>query len=702
MMYLDKRSKAILSELIWRDSSITVEEITKKFRISRRTVYYDLDKINDWLKSNGLEIVQYFRGKGYYIPEGEREKIAKKLEVADKWEYEYSADERLAWLAIYLLTRDRPLFLEDLSELIRVSRNTTIDDLKKLKKELELYSLQLLSKRGEGYIVQGSEGDKRKAIVYYLSKLIPEPLDWHTFLSNTRALFSEERQKQTILSQELIQIQTILNECEQELNIQFADDTLNSLVLRFWLFGKRIVQGKEISMDPIEKEIINQTKEFQAAKIASKKLEQIYHVLLPEDEVYYLATHLLSAKVQYSAQANEDDETRTLKLVAEKMVTDFQAFACVSFSNKKEVEANLVLHLKPAFYRIKYGLKAENPLADQIKRKYKDVYLITKKVIHHFETLVGESIHDDEIALIAVHFGGWLKKEGLQPEKRKKAIIVCPSGIGTSTILKHQLDGLFSTVDFIDIISAREYENRSYSNVDFIVSTVPIKEAKHPTFIVNPILNDKDKERLIKKVHALTGTEQSAFRVSVDSIMGIIKQYSSIQDEKSLKLALKEYLHQPIMTKEKGEGPNLLDILKGQYVTFLNEVNDWEDAIRKAAHPLLQDKVIQPSYVHAMIQYVKKLGPYNVVVPNVALPHGKPEDGALKLGMSLLILQKPVSFSSKENHQVRLLFVLSSIDNQLHLRALSQLSELLSSRKTVVELMECKTKESVLQILSTS
>ncbi|MBB3908781.1 PTS sugar transporter subunit IIA [Anoxybacteroides rupiense] len=268
--------------------------------------------------------------------------------------------------------------------------------------------------------------------------------------------------------------------------------------------------------------------------------------------------------------------------------------------------------------------------------------------------------------------------------------------------LKHQLDGLFSTVDFIDIISAREYENRSYSNVDFIVSTVPIKEAKHPTFIVNPILNDKDKERLIKKVHALTGTEQSVFRISVDSVMDIIKQYSSIQDEKSLKLALKEYLHQPIMTKEKGEGPNLLDILKGQYVTFLNEVNDWEDAIRKAAHPLLQDKVIQPSYVHAMIQYVKKLGPYNVVVPNVALPHGKPEDGALKLGMSLLILQKPVSFSSKENHQVRLLFVLSSIDNQLHLRALSQLSELLSSRKTVVELMECKTKESVLQILSTS
>jgi mannitol operon transcriptional antiterminator len=35
----------------------------------------------------------------------------------------------------------------------------------------------------------------------------------------------------------------------------------------------------------------------------------------------------------------------------------------------------------------------------------------TKKVISHLEDVMGDEIPDNELALITMHFGGWIEKE---------------------------------------------------------------------------------------------------------------------------------------------------------------------------------------------------------------------------------------------------------------------------------------------------
>ncbi|MCT2194396.1 hypothetical protein U9M73_16395 [Paenibacillus phoenicis] len=45
------------------------------FHVSKRTIYYDMDKINHWLRQGGLAPVQYVRSRGFLLPESSRSQL---------------------------------------------------------------------------------------------------------------------------------------------------------------------------------------------------------------------------------------------------------------------------------------------------------------------------------------------------------------------------------------------------------------------------------------------------------------------------------------------------------------------------------------------------------------------------------------------------------------------------------------------------
>lgn len=103
-------------------------------------------------------------------------------------------------------------------------------------------------------------------------------------------------------------------------------------------------------------------------------------------------------------------------------------------------------------------------------------------------------------------------------------------------------------------------------------------------------------------------------------------------------------------------------------------VDNWEEAIAIAARPLLNNGVIDDTYVEAMIESVEKNGPYIVLKDYFALPHAQAGKGVNKVGMSLLTLEESVDLKGNE---VKVFLVLAAVDASAHLGALSQVSELL-------------------------
>ncbi|EIB96691.1 PEP-dependent phosphotransferase system subunit IIA [Pantoea sp. Sc1] len=82
------------------------------------------------------------------------------------------------------------------------------------------------------------------------------------------------------------------------------------------------------------------------------------------------------------------------------------------------------------------------------------------------------------------------------------------------------------------------------------------------------------------------------------------------------------------------------------------------------------------------------------------MPHARPEQGALGLGLSVLLLGTAVKFDSEENDPVKVLFMFAAPDSNSHIEMISQLAEVLSDENIMAQVFNADSHEALLAILS--
>lgn len=128
-------------------------------------------------------------------------------------------------------------------------------------------------------------------------------------------------------------------------------------------------------------------------------------------------------------------------------------------------------------------------------------------------------------------------------------------------------------------------------------------------------------------------------------------------------------------------------------------VRSWEDAVAEAGRLLVECGAASSDYARAMVETVKQLGPYIVIGPGIALPHARPEAGAVRSALSLVRLHPPVAFGNPDLDPVDLVLGLAAVDGDDHLRLMSALAEALGNDDTVAGLRNATTPEEILKIL---
>ncbi|MBQ4867737.1 BglG family transcription antiterminator [Priestia megaterium] len=666
---LDKRSTAVLQVLLQAATFISVQELMKQFQVSRRTIYYDIEKINDWLCQQELEFVQYTYGKGFFLNDQAKDQVAKQFSHVMPSAY-LSVEDRQIYVALMCILRGGKIGTQQLMDETEVSRNTVLQDIKDLKNKWAKKSISLTYSYKDGYEVKGSESDIRNLLYIHITELLSQ--------------HQEELLKRVMKADyEYSMIYNWLVECEDKLGMAFTDKMLTQLAYMLTCCIQRIGGKRYVDALITRKEELEKTRQYKALQ----EIESVLGFDFPPHEKHYLATVLLSAKVNVVNQADSDDWMRT---IVKEMVSRFQAYACVVFEDRNRLEQNLYIHLKTAYYRLLYNIHLPNPMLSAIQTKYQDIVELTKKALLPLENSLQTRINEDEISYFALHFGGWMKKqEGRQ--KQKRIVIVCANGIGTSRMLQYQLEQLLTDAELIGPMTVRDYEQFK-ETYDLVITTTPLKKRMN-VMLVNPILTDDEKQRLIDLV------EPASSQLTTQAIMGIIKQHANIQDEPALLANLKLVIQQSKKMVREDKKPMLHEVLQEPFLQLTDSADDWKSAVRLAAKPLLNYEYIEPSYVEAMIKSVEQLGPYIVIAPKVALPHARPEQGVNRVGMSMLRLKEPVYFSTEKQHGAQLIIVLAATDNETHLKALSQLSMMLSENDNIDKLIAMNTKQEMLALI---
>lgn len=130
-----------------------------------------------------------------------------------------------------------------------------------------------------------------------------------------------------------------------------------------------------------------------------------------------------------------------------------------------------------------------------------------------------------------------------------------------------------------------------------------------------------------------------------------------------------------------------MGLVKLENVQICEKANDWREAIKISVQPLEQGGYVKSCYKDGIIENVEKLGPYIMIADEIAMPHARPEQGAIETQIGITLFREGVRFDGKET-TARLFVTLAAKDSDSHVDALVKISELLSDDETVEEILE--------------
>ena len=143
----------------------------------------------------------------------------------------------------------------------------------------------------------------------------------------------------------------------------------------------------------------------------------------------------------------------------------------------------------------------------------------------------------------------------------------------------------------------------------------------------------------------------------------------------------------------------ILDLLKSQNIAVNVKAADWKEVVDETGKLLLEADQIEEKYIEAMKQSIIDNGPYVVIGKGIALLHARPEDGVKENCLSLITLQDPVEFGNENNDPVQIAFAFGTVDNDKHVKTISELSVVLMEESAVDKIAEMGSAEEILNYI---
>ena len=677
---LSDRGKRILDELV-SNPSVTSMTLEKKYSLTRRQFGYSFNKINEWLMTNNLPVIERTRQGHFIIDQSVFTKLSVEEEGAPVDTTVLSESQRVHFIIMMLLSSNEELSLNHFSIELDISKNTILSDLKRVQMYLNQYDLNIRYSRKSGYLLEGKEFQIRKLLITLTYQLLKVP----NGKIRIKALAN-------IHTEEINEFNNRIESVENNLNLKFTDEKMATMPFILILILRRIEKGNEINSFSIQYNELSTTKEYQATEEIFRDVKQI-----PVEERLFITLHLLTTNVYWSEYLTDDDTVTKLVPAIDTMLRLFEKSACIYLQDREQLLNKLLQHLKPAYYRIKYQLTEMIDIQESLRGKFKELHHLVKRSTGPLEDLIGFEIPASETTYITMLIGGWITRQGDSIEKKVKAIVVCPQGVSVSKLMFNELRELFPGFVFLDSLSVREFLDYDLDH-DIVFSPTSLETDKK-LFISKPFLGREEKYRLRKQVMlALHGYIPND--INVHSLIDIIKNHGVINNEKRLIEDIQKYIHRDeessIIQDMEGKDISLHELLTPQFISVRKSVRTWEEAVQVSAKPLIESGKIDPRYVEAMILHSKE-DPYIVIGPDIAIPHATPEEGVNEIGMSLLRLEESVKFT--ENYSINLVIVIAAVDKQQHIHALTQLMKLAGSERDRTRVINAASVEEIYEFI---
>lgn len=376
---------------------------------------------------------------------------------------------------------------------------------------LNKYQLKVVRKPGSGTEIEGSEEDYRRAIRAFIdenlnTKMIREVYETETNFKN-RCEFLKKSSIGQLLNDDIVkQVMDCIMEVKNERISSLTENAYMGLIIHISIAINRILNHDTIDSQKQFFQRFQEDEDYLLASEIVKKLENNLNIIIPDIEVSYVCLHIKSAKHEKIHPGNteiEELEGRKLQQLVNDMIDAFDKEKAYFLKQDDEFIQGLLAHLQPTLIRLSHNMGIQNPVLEDIKANYRDIYQKCLRVAEVLERTLDKKVPEEEVGFLTVHFGAALvRMEGEKEEIRQVQVgIVCSSGIGISRLMSSKIEKLFGTRMEITAYGKNDLTPYIIGKTDFFISSIPMESGDFPVIYVNPLLNDEDIEQIRKTLY---------------------------------------------------------------------------------------------------------------------------------------------------------------------------------------------------------
>jgi mannitol operon transcriptional antiterminator len=522
-MKLSARLIQILLLLLTSEKPIPAGILAENMQISKRTVFRELENADNDLKEYDLNLETKSK-KGISILGSESNKN-KLLEELNRLEYSdpQNKEERHNRLILEILKQEEPQKIYYYSSLLKVSEGTVNNDLDSVEEWFSKNNITIVKRSGRGIYLSYKEEDYRKACMRYVYRNAEDPLSRLSDLI------------------ELNIVNNVIDSIKQVKNNKLSGMTESSyteLIVYLSIMTKRILTGNKNTREKSISLIGQNIKDYEFVLELISLLSEKFSAEYTTTEIIDLYIYIKGAKLQH-INDNEDifEIEPEIRYMVYEMIQQYDSTIAYQLKQDTDFVKGLIAHIRPTIIRLQNGIEIQNPFQKEIKNLYPRVYEKAQRVAKVIENKFNIQVPEQELGLIAIHFGGAevrLKRD-YKYSRKVNVGVVCSSGIGISALLSSRISHIFYDKVRVITFSLSDLSSNRIQDVEILISTFDISNSNYNYIKVNPMLNEKDVlviseaiENVFKNAAPSKSSEKADTLTQVEEIGLITKEISSI------------------------------------------------------------------------------------------------------------------------------------------------------------------------------
>lgn len=503
MKMLTIRGFQLLTKLLESSEPLRLKDLSEQFKVSTRTIKYDLDDVKSWLNKQNID-VQSQPNKGIWVEcnQSRRSEMLHALPQIERDNVYLDQSARVRRMIMMMLATNEYITASNFAERMRVSRNTTLNDMNQMDELLHPWEITLERKHRAGYKLLGDELSLRLLFEHLLHVDLTNHEIYNIMSRITKKGIADG---EPMLIAEILPVYKMVEKQTANVlasaHLLLPQSDLLRMLFRSTISVIRLNNG--ITMDGyrlLSKE--------NADNFTVNLIEKVYASLqLPIFEGEYL---YISGEIDN--HLNQIDLVKVTKEII-NFVSEKQG---INYHKDPKLYSNLFAHLSLRFQKGEINFTEVNPFTDELKRDYLPLFESIKQACETYLSPQKITVPDSFVSLIVLHFIVSFERTFNQRGKIR-TLYVCATGRGVARLIKNRVEREIIDIDIVKNCSIMEVDEIcKREEVDLIISVFPI-ETEIPLVIVDPLPSKRDLETIRDKVSVLLRNKNLQFNSLLES-----------------------------------------------------------------------------------------------------------------------------------------------------------------------------------------